>query len=84
MFYKIQYGFVAMPMLSYLERPIRITRHMHPLSFRQVHVSADYYRYSFFPMAVVLWNRLPADFVVLDDLDSFKREVSKISYYLGP
>ena len=56
--------------------PFRITRHMHPLSFRQVHVSADYYRYSFFPMTVVLWNRLPADC----DLDSFKREVSKISY----
>ena len=29
---------------------------------------------------VVLWKRLPADLVVLGDLDSFKREVSKISY----
>ena len=80
MFYKIQFGLVAVPMPSYLERPIRITRHMHPLSFRQVHVSTDYYRHLFFPMTVVLWNRLPADLVVLDDLDSFKREVSKISY----
>ena len=80
MFYKIQYGLVAVPMPSYLERPIRITRHMHPLSFRQVYVSADYYWYSFFPMTAVLWNKLPLDLVVLDDLDSFKREVSKISY----
>ena len=59
----------------------RITRHMHSLSSREVHVSADYCRFSFFfPMTVVLWNRLPADLVVLRDLDSFKREVSKISY----
>ena len=53
MFYKIHYGLVAVPMSSYFERPIRITRHMHPLSIRQVHVSADSYRYSFFPMTVV-------------------------------
>ena len=80
MFYKIQYGLVAVSMPSYFERPTRITRHMHSLSFRQVHVFADYYRFSFFPMTVVLWNRLPADLVVLGDLDPFKREVSKISY----
>ena len=59
MFYKIQYSLVAVPMPSYFEHLIRITHHMHPLSFRQVHVSADYYRYSFFSMTVVLWNRLP-------------------------
>ena len=29
-------------------------------------------------MTVVLWNRLPPDLVSLGDLDSFKREVSKI------
>ena len=56
MFYKIKYGLVAVAMPSNFERPTRITRHMHSLSFRQVHVSADYYRYSFFPMTVVLWN----------------------------
>ena len=39
MFYKIQYGLVAVPMPSYLERPIGITRHIHPLSFHQVHIS---------------------------------------------
>ena len=81
MFYKIQYGFVAVPMPSYFERPKEITRHSlnNPLSFRQVYASADYYRFSFFPMTVVLWNRLPVDIVFLKDLDSFKREVSKIN-----
>ena len=38
MFYKIQYGLVAITMPSYFERPTRITRHNHnnPLGFRQV------------------------------------------------
>ena len=62
MFYKLQIVAVSMP--SYFERPTRITRYMHSLSFRQVHVSADYYRFSIFLMTVVLWNRLPADLVV--------------------
>ena len=82
MFYKIQYGLVAVPMPSYFERPKKITCHSlnNPLSFRQVYASADCYRFSFFPMTVVLWNRLPIDIVFLRDLDSFKREVSKINH----
>ena len=31
-------------------------------------------------MTIVLCNRLPAEIVLLTDLDSFKNEVSKISY----
>ena len=80
MFCKIQYSLVAVSVPSYFKRPTRITRHMHSLNFGQLHVFADYYRFSFFPITVVLWNRFPVDLVVLGDLDSFKREVSKISY----
>ena len=80
MFYKIQYGLVAVPMPSYFERPKKITPHSlnNPLSFRQVYASADYYRFAFFP--IVLWNRLPVDIVFFRDIDSFKREVSKINH----
>ena len=82
MFYKILYGLVAVPMPSYFERPKKITRNSlnNPLSFRQVYASADYYRFSFFPMTVVLWNRLPVDIVFLNDFDSFEIEVSKINH----
>ena len=82
MFYKIQYGLVAITIPSYFERPTRITRHSYnnPLGFRQVFASTDYYRCSFYPMTIVLWNRLPAETVLLTDLDCFKNEVSKISY----
>ena len=82
MFYKIQYGLVAVPMPSYFEWPKKITRHsLNPLSFRQVYASANNYRFSFFPMTAVLWNRLPVDIVFLSDLDPFKREVSKINHF---
>ena len=83
MFYKITpitHGLFVVSVPTYFESPIRLSRHMHPVSFRQVHATADYYRYSFFSMTVVLWNRLPAGIVLLKDLDSFKLEVSKINH----
>ena len=57
------------------------TRHMHSLPYRQIHKSVCYYRYSFSPMSSALWNKLrvPADLVLVSDLDSFKTGVSKIS-----
>ena len=82
MFYKIQYGLVAVQMPSCFERPKRITCHSqyNSLGFRQAFARTDYYRCLFYPMKIVLWNRLPSEIVFLPDLDSFKREVSKINY----
>lgn len=82
MFYKIVHGLVAIPVPSYFEQPKRYTRHMHPLSFRQNHTLVCYHKYSFFPMTIVLWNRLPADLVQISDLDSFKIGVSQINHTL--
>ena len=48
MFYKIVHGLVAVPVSSYIERPTRITRHMQPLSYHQIHTTANYYKFSFF------------------------------------
>ena len=56
MFYKIVYGLVAILLPSYFMCPEVYTRHMHSLSYRQIHTSVCYYQYSFFPMSVVLWN----------------------------
>ena len=80
MFYKIVYGLVAIPLPSYFEHPEVYTRHMHSLSYRQIHTSVCYYKYSFFPISIVLWNKLPADLVLVSDLDSFKTGVSKINH----
>ena len=56
------------------------TRHMHSLSYRQIHTSVCYYKYSFFPACIVLWNKLPADLVLVPDLDSFKTGVSETNH----
>lgn len=72
MFYKIVYGLVAVSMPSYIERPTRTTRHMHPLAYRQIHTSSNYFRYSFFPYTVILWNSLPASTVLQPNLEGFK------------
>ena len=47
---------------------------------RQIHASVCYYQYSFFPKSVVLWDKLPADHVLVSDIDSFKTGVSKINH----
>ena len=83
MFYKIEYGLVAMQMLSYFEHPKRITRHSqyNPPGFRQVIARTDYYRCHrclYYLMTIVLWNWLSAQIVLLPDLDSSKREVSTL------
>ena len=80
MFYKIVYGLDAIPVPSYFEHPEVYTRHTHPLAYIQIHTSICYYQYSFFPMTVVLWNRLPADLVLNPDLDSFQAGVRKINH----
>ena len=49
MFYKMVYGLVAIPLPSYFEHPEVYTRHMHSLSYIQIHTSVCYYKYSFFP-----------------------------------
>ena len=61
---------------SYFVHPEVYTRHMHPLSrlYRQIHISVCYYQYSFFPMSVVLWNKLPADLTLFLILTPLKQE----------
>ena len=66
--FKIIHGLVAIPLPSYFEQPSRMTRHGHPLALRQIHTSSNYYKYSFFPAAVVYWNRLPCSVVTLPTL----------------
>ena len=57
------------------EQPMRITHHMHPLSYRQIHTTASYYKFSFFPSSVVTWNNLPAITVMQPELKGFKQSL---------
>ena len=78
-FFKIIQGLVAVPLPSYIERPTRFTLHMHLLSYRQIHTTANYYKFSFFPSAIVMWNNLPATTVFHPDLEGFKQFLSSPS-----
>ena len=80
MFYKTVYGLVAIPLPSYFEHPEVYTRHMHSLSYRQIRTSVCYYKYSFFPISIVLSKKLPADLVLVSNLDSLKTGVSEINH----
>ena len=66
-----------------VNHPVRKTRHMHPLHFVQIAATASYYKHSFFPLAIVQWNRLPHHIPVLSDLDSF-RSAERIVSHLMP
>ena len=82
LFHNIVYGNVAVPLPEYIEQPTRLTRAAHPLSFRQIQTSKDFYKYSFFPLAVVQWNLLvlPQHVVDLRKPVAFRASVASIQH----
>ena len=80
LFYKIVHHLVAVPLPQYLVQPVRLSRRSHPYGFRQLSTTKDYYKYSFFPLAVVQWNCLPVHVVQMTDLDSFKATISSLHH----
>ena len=80
LFFKIEHGLVAVPLPEYIEPSNRISRYCHSMTFRQLQTSTNYYKYSFFPLAIVQWKALPADVACLPDLESFKVAVSKLQH----
>ena len=80
LFYKIIYGYVSIPLPSYVIPLPRASRTSHPLAYRQISTRTDYYKYSFYPLTVVQWNSLPASIATLTDLDSFKRAVCQVCH----
>ena len=80
LFYKIVYGLVAVPLPNYIQPTRRISRYCHSMTYRQIQTSTIYYKYSFFPLAIVQWNALPEAVASLPDLDLFKVAVSKLQH----
>ena len=75
LFYKIIHGLVAVTLPDYIEPNTRISRYCHSMTFRQLQTSTEYYKHSFFPLAVVQWNALPKSVVCLPSLEAFKAAV---------
>ena len=53
LFYKFVKGLVAVLLPDYMKPTHRISGYCHSMTFRQIHTSKDYYKYSFFPLAIV-------------------------------
>lgn len=79
MLYKINNDLVDIPGNQYLSLATRSTRSSHSHKFRHFAPSTDYYKFSFFPRTVSLWNSLPASVAEAPDLVSFKRELATVS-----
>ena len=52
LFYKIFHGLVAVPLPPFVKHPIRVPRFSHDLYISQIQTRTDYYKYSFFPLAI--------------------------------
>ena len=80
LFFKTLHGLVAVPLPDYIQHSTRISRYCHSMTFRQVSTSTDYYKYSFFPLAIVQWNALPQSVACLQNLEVFKTTVCKLQH----
>ena len=80
LFFKVIHGLVAVPLPDYVQYSNRIFRYCHSMTFRQVYTSRDYYKYSFFPLAIVQWNSLPEAVACLQNLEAFKAAVCKLQH----
>jgi hypothetical protein len=82
LFFKNFHGRVAVPLPSFVRHPMRIPRHSHDLYMSQIPTRTDYYKFSFFPLAIVQWNRLPSEVALLPTLPRFRLAVSAISHLM--
>ena len=79
MFYKITNNLVDIHPETYLSRTSSRTRANHSLKFRQISTKKDYFKFSFFPRTIPVWNSLPAVVAEAPSLAQFKRELSSLS-----
>ena len=80
MLFKIINDLVHIPLDHYLTIVSTRTRSHHSHKFRHVPASSDYFKNSFFPRTIVLWNSLPASLAGTPSLVSFKQELSTMSF----
>ena len=80
MFYKIVNGYVEIHLPTYIQRQVRMTWPMHPVHFLQIQTAANYYKYSFFPLAVVKWNNLPSQAVLSDDSSLYRSTICSLNH----
>ena len=78
--YKIIHKLVAIPSAQLVVNTLPTRGN--GMKFHRIQALSNYYKYSFFPTFVPLWNSLPPDAALTDKLDIFKQKIS--SHYFKP
>ena len=78
--YKILHNHVDIPPDHYLIPGHTRTRSNHKYKFRQIPTSKDYFKYSFFPRTIPVWNSLPASVAEAPSLAQFKRGLKPMTF----
>ena len=50
------------------------------MNVQQLYTGKDYYKFSFFPLAIVQWNALPEYVVVSPGPESFKTTIGELQH----
>jgi len=77
--HKIVYHYIDIPTTQYLTPYTRHSRHFHHLAFHLPITTSDYFKYSFFPRTVVVWNTLPSHVVSADTVLGFRSALATVS-----
>ena len=78
--YQITNGIVATPHIPYLlphSHASRSSRHAHTLQHATYQCRTNYFKYSYFPHTIVLWNALPQAVVSSHTLVAFKTSLRR-------
>ena len=77
--YKSTHNLIAIPISDFLIPLVRPSQYYHPLLYRLITATTDYYNSSFFPKAVFRWNNLPLETVALEQFNQAVCKIDRVS-----
>ena len=80
LFFKIHHGITDVTFPPHVHLAAERTRRSHPSVYFELPSSTEYYKYSYFPSTIRVWNILPPGVVKAESLDQFKSGLSKLSF----
>ncbi|CAC5421439.1 unnamed protein product [Mytilus coruscus] len=80
LFHKAIHEKVAIPTPSHILKPRKTSRLHQPNTKRYVQIrpNKDIYKYSFFPMTIRDWNKLPDELLEIESSEEFKTKLTKL------
>ena len=76
MCYKIVHSLVAITSVQFT--PTIVSTRGNQTKFIQIQARTNYYKFSFFPAVIPVWNSLPAEVATAESLDQFKLKLSAV------